>query len=53
MFVWSRKANFLLIICLVYISDLVLSGSMYGWMKAYAASEPVDIISVYVDKSIA
>eukprot|EP00389_Voromonas_pontica_P004553 GDKH01006763.1.p3 GENE.GDKH01006763.1~~GDKH01006763.1.p3 ORF type:complete len:54 (+),score=1.74 GDKH01006763.1:966-1127(+) len=53
MFVWSHKANFLLTICIIYICDILLSGTMFGWMKAYAASEPIDIISVFVDKSVA
>jgi hypothetical protein len=53
MFKRSHKATFLLVICIVYVFDVVLTGTMFGWMKAYAAPDPSQIISIFVDKEIA
>ncbi|HMY80233.1 MAG TPA: hypothetical protein PK048_00105 [Candidatus Absconditabacterales bacterium] len=48
----TRKATFLLVIALVYIMDIVLSGTMFGWLKTYAQPGSTDLISVFVEKSI-
>ena len=52
MYYRPRRATFLLTICIVYVLDIFLSGTFFGWMKTYAAPTSTDIISVFVDKKV-
>lgn len=52
MYYRPRRATFLLTVCIVYIVDIFLSGTFFGWTKSYAAPTSTDIISVFVDKKV-